>query len=84
MTDDDKMYAPLIPLKAGADHLGISVETLRKWAQEGRVETHKLFGRRLISEDEIIRLIEMSKIPARSETRPRVNLAGATRDRVLN
>lgn len=66
MTDDDKMYAPLVPLKAAAHHLGISVETLRQWIQLGRIESHKLYGRRLISEDEIIRLIELSRQPARA------------------
>ena len=63
---DEKTYGPLLPLKEGAEFLGVSIETLRKWAQNGDVETHKLFGRRLISEDEIIRLIELSRQPARA------------------
>jgi len=63
---DEKTYGPLLPLKEGAAFLGISLETLRKWAQLGYVETHKLYGRRLISEDEIIRLIEKSRQPARA------------------
>jgi excisionase family DNA binding protein len=85
MNDEDKLYAPLLPLKEGAEHLGVSLNTLRAWIQSGRVESHKLFGRRLISEDEIIRLIELSRIPARSETRPRVaSLATTTLDRAFN
>ena len=60
---DEKTYGPLLPLKEGAQFLGVSLETLRKWAQNGDVETHKLFGRRMISEDEIIRLIEESRQP---------------------
>lgn len=71
---DEKTYGPLLPLKEGAKHLGISERTLRERAQLGEVETHKLFGRRLISEDEVIRLIEESKIPARSGPRPRVDV----------
>jgi|RhiMethySRZTD1v2_1073278.scaffolds.fasta_scaffold3316307_1 Helix-turn-helix domain len=78
---DEKTYGPLLPLKEGAKHLGISERTLREKAQLGEVETHKLFGRRLISEDEIIRLIEESRVLARGKARPRVNLAGTARGR---
>lgn len=79
---DEKTYGPLLPLKEGAAFLGVSVETLRQWVQRGLVESHKLWGRRLISEDEIIRIIEESKVPARGETRPRVeSVTASTRGR---
>jgi excisionase family DNA binding protein len=69
---EEKMYSRLMPLKEAAAFLGISVETLRKWVQHGRVESHKLEGLRQMSEDEVIRIIEESRVPAVSETRPRV------------
>ncbi len=60
-------YSRLMPLKEGAEWLGISPDTLRQKAQKGEVETHKLWGRRLISEDEVIRLMEAARVPARAE-----------------
>jgi len=63
---DNKTYGALLPLEEGAEWLGVSVHTLRQKAQLGLVETHKLFGKRLISEDEIVRLIEESRQPARA------------------
>jgi excisionase family DNA binding protein len=84
MTDDEKLYSRLLPLDVGATLLGVSLNTLRAWIQMGRVESHKLFGRRLISEDEVCRLIDMSRSPARSETRPRVpSLTTKTQDRAI-
>ena len=70
--NDDKMYAPLVPLKEAADHLGVSLWTLRQWIQLGRIESHKLYGRRLISEDEICRLIEASRVPARRNSKAQI------------
>lgn len=61
---DEKLYGPLLPLKEGAEFLGVSLRTLRQWIQLGHVESHKLYGKRLISEDEVIRLIELSRVPA--------------------
>jgi excisionase family DNA binding protein len=81
---DEKMYSRLMPLQEGAEFLGLSVNTLRQWAQHGKIESHKIGGRRLISEDEVIRIIEASRIPARSETRPRVTLTGTARDRAVS
>jgi excisionase family DNA binding protein len=84
VTDEDKLYSPLLPLKEAADHLGVSLWTLRQWIQLGRIESHKLYGRRLISEDEICRLIDESRIPAISGTRPRVkSVTTSTRDRAV-
>lgn len=69
---DEKTYGPLYPLDEGAKQLGVSVHTLRKKARNGDIETHKLWGRRLISEEEILRLREASRDPVRGEKRPRV------------
>src|SRR5437660_889874 len=82
---EDKTYGRLVRIPEAADWLGVSVHTLRSWIQDGRVESHKLFGRRLMYEDELIRLIELSRIPAKSEARPRVeSLTTKTRGRADN
>lgn len=79
---DEKTYGRLRTIHEASEWIGISIETLRKKIQQGLIESHKLFGRRLISEDEIIRLIEESRVRVRSEKRPRVNSVTApTRDR---
>jgi len=80
----EKTYGVLLPLADAAEVLGISVHTLRQWIQMGRIESHKLYGLRRVSEDELLRILEESRIPARSKTRSRLNLPGATRDRVVN
>lgn len=85
MTNDEKLYSRLMPLDEGAEWIGVATRTLREWIQLGRVESHKLYGRRLISEDEIIRLIELSRIPAVNKTRPRVkSLTTKTHDRAID
>lgn len=76
-------YGALLPIAEAAVFLGVSPNTLRAWVQEGKIESHKLFGRRLISEEEILRLREISRIPARSKTRSGVaSLSTTTPDRV--
>jgi excisionase family DNA binding protein len=70
---EEKTYARLRTITEAAEWLGRKPRTLRDWIQRGLIESHKLFGCRMISEEEIIRLIEESRIPARNETRPRVN-----------
>ncbi len=53
----------LHPLDVSAARLGVPIRTLRWWIQIGRVESHKLKGRRLMSESEIQRLIAQSRQP---------------------
>lgn len=50
-----------------AERLGVSPWTVRWWIQEGKIASNKLFGRRLIAESEIQRLIAESRVPARAE-----------------
>lgn len=78
---DEKTYGRLRTIDDTSGWLGVKPRTVRQWIQLGLIESHKLFGRRMISEEEIIRIIEQSKIPARSETRPQVNLEGTARGR---
>lgn len=80
--EEKKKYKPLVSFAKAAKHLDCSVETLRKKAARGEIETHKLWGKRLISEEEIIRLIEQSRERARGKTRPQVtSLTTNTRGR---
>jgi excisionase family DNA binding protein len=61
----DQEKEKLRTIAHAADRTGLSHWTLRKWAQFGKITTHKLGGRRLIAESEIKRLIEQSRQPAR-------------------
>lgn len=56
----------LHPIPQAAERLGVAIWTLRWWVQRGQVASHKLFGRRLIAESEIQRLIAESRVPARA------------------
>jgi hypothetical protein len=81
-TTADKTYGRLITFEEMAEWLPFSIHTLRKKAQNGEFETHKLWGRRLVYEDEVIRLIEESRVQARGEKRPRVeSVTAPTRGR---
>ena len=47
----------VIPISDAAQALGVSLDTLRRWDREGRLETERdARGRRLVSVDEIQRL----------------------------
>jgi len=49
--------ARVIPISDAAQALGVSLDTLRRWDREGRLETERdARGRRLVSVDEIQRL----------------------------
>ncbi len=73
---DEKPIGRLRTIDAVSEWTGLSTETIRKKILQGLIESHKLFGRRLVSEEEIIRLIKesKSKVPARGEKRPRVDV----------
>jgi excisionase family DNA binding protein len=50
-----------------AAQLGISHNTMRWWAQTGKIPSLKIHGRRLIAESVLRKLIEESRQPARDE-----------------
>ncbi|NOT62420.1 MAG: helix-turn-helix domain-containing protein [Acidobacteria bacterium] len=66
LQESDKTES-LRSLNVAAERWGVSIWTARAWAQAGKIETHKLGGRRLVSESEIHRLIESSRVPARAD-----------------
>ncbi len=53
----------LLSIKAAADALGLSVWTLRSWAYSGKVSSHKLGSRLLVSQAEIDRILTESERP---------------------
>jgi excisionase family DNA binding protein len=64
----------LHPIPHAADRLGVSPYTIHDWIKYGFIESHKLNGRRLISDSEINRLIEQSRCPAISRPRVRIRI----------
>ena len=56
--------ARLLCLAEAAERLGVSIWTLRAWVQTGKISSHKLGRRRLVSSEEVARLIDSSHIPA--------------------
>ncbi len=44
-------------IRETAERLGLSPYTVREWANEGRISSVKIFGRRLVPADEIKRLL---------------------------
>lgn len=60
-TRDSADDEQLLGLDTAARRLGLSVWTLRKWANVGRIKSAKLGSRRLIPMSEVRRLIKMAK-----------------------
>ena len=53
----------LVPAKVAADRLGLTIWGLRAMAYQGRIASHKIGVRLMISEDEINRTIAESERP---------------------
>ena len=70
--EERTMEERLHTLEESVARLGVAVWTLRGWIQFGKIESHKLEGKRLISESEIRRLIEESRVPANPRVRIRI------------
>jgi excisionase family DNA binding protein len=51
-------FGRLLSLKQAAEQLGLSAWTLGRWARQGRFQTVRLGGRRLVPECVISKLIE--------------------------
>jgi len=54
----DEQSERLLSLKDAAARLGVSDWTVRRWALQGRIESAKLGGRRLIPKRTVERMIE--------------------------
>jgi excisionase family DNA binding protein len=53
----------LLTIQEAADSLGISVWTLRGWAYSGRISSHKLGKRLMVSLEELDRILTESERP---------------------
>lgn len=67
ITNNTKDLDPLVPIPEAAQVWGVSIWTVRAWIQGGKITSNKLGGRRLIPLSEVRRLIETTRVPARSE-----------------
>lgn len=56
----------LAPIPEAASRWGVSIWTVRKWIQDGKIASNKLGSRRMIPVSEIERLIEATRVPARA------------------
>jgi excisionase family DNA binding protein len=50
-------------IKRVAEDLGVSIWTLRQWAYTGKISSHKLGNRLMISPEEIDRIVRESERP---------------------
>jgi molybdopterin-binding protein len=84
MADDDAL-APALRIGAVASALGVSVDTLRRWEQEGRVQFERRGGQRFLDAETLARLLR-DRSPARhSSARNRFEgvVLSVTRDKVM-
>lgn len=66
---DKKILCQLYGVEAAAAMLGLSVWTLRSWAYSGKIASHKIGNRLLISAEELAKIVQESERPriARSD-----------------
>src|SRR5919204_1812990 len=64
MADREKEPRDMLRIGAAADQLGVSVETLRRWAAEGRIKVRRSTGGQ-----RLVRASDLGKL--RAERRPR-------------
>jgi molybdopterin-binding protein len=84
MAHDDAL-APALRIGAVASALGVSVDTLRRWEQEGRVTFERRGGQRFLDAETLARLLR-ERSPARhSSARNRFEgvVLSVTRDKVM-
>jgi molybdopterin-binding protein len=84
MADDDAL-APALRIGAVASALGVSVDTLRRWEQDGRVVFERRGGQRFLHAETLARLLR-ERSPARhSSARNRFEgvVLSVTRDKVM-
>ena len=68
--EDVMLKSKLLGISQGATVLGVSPHTLRRWCDVGRIASHKLGGRVLVSMAELDKTIRESERPRR-EHEPR-------------
>ena len=62
MTPEPPPPTPRVRVGQAAEMLGVSVETLRRWETEGRLEMHRSSGgQRLVDLEEVARLLDLRR-----------------------
>jgi excisionase family DNA binding protein len=69
---EKKILCQLYGVDAAAAMLGLSVWTLRSWAYSGKIASHKIGNRLLISAEELAKIVQESERPriARNDREP--------------
>jgi molybdopterin-binding protein len=81
----DDLTAPLLRIGAVATALGVSVDTLRRWEQEGRLQFERRGGQRFLPAEALARLLRDRSPATRSSARNRLEgvVVSVTRDTVM-
>jgi len=75
----------LLRIGAAASTLGVSVDTLRRWEREGRLECERRAGQRYVHAEEVARLLRERNPTARSSARNRLTgtVVSVRRDEIM-
>jgi molybdopterin-binding protein len=76
---------PAMRIGTAAAALGVSVDTLRRWERDGRIQFERRGGQRYIAAEEIARLLRERTPPHRSSARNRLDgiVLAVTKDTVM-
>jgi molybdopterin-binding protein len=82
---DDKVHPPALRIGAVAQVLGVSVDTLRRWEQDGRIAFERRGGQRYLDADTLARLLRERSPQRHSSARNRLEgvVVAVTRDKVM-
>jgi molybdopterin-binding protein len=82
---DHEALAPALRIGAVASALGVSVDTLRRWEQDGRVQFERRGGQRYLDAETLARLLRERSQTRHSSARNRFEgvVLSVTRDTVM-
>jgi molybdopterin-binding protein len=82
---DNEALAPALRIGAVASALGVSVDTLRRWEQDGRVQFERRGGQRDLDAEKLARLLRERSQTRHSSARNRLEgvVLSVTRDTVM-
>jgi molybdopterin-binding protein len=82
---DNEALAPALRIGAVASALGVSVDTLRRWEQDGRVQFERRGGQRYLDAETLARLLRERSQTRHSSARNRLEgvVLSVTRDTVM-
>ena len=84
MADND-VSDPALRIGTVAAALGVSIDTLRRWEQDGRIEFERRGGQRYLDAEALARLLRERKPPKHSSARNRLEgvVLAVTKDKVM-